>query len=104
MFKRPLLYSNTIARTRQAAQYVLFIAETEEWLHGFFDHDSFDEILHGWANTVVVGRARLGGVPVGVVAVETRTVEVDVPADPADMESDEKMLHRAGQVILVLLC
>nr|CAB3219668.1 acetyl-CoA carboxylase-like [Phallusia mammillata] len=72
--------------------------ENDEWLGGFFDRDSFDEILHGWANTVVVGRARLGGVPVGVVAVETRTVDVDVPADPADMESEEKTVHRAGQV------
>jgi len=72
--------------------------ETEDWNSGFFDYGSFNEILSGWAKTVIVGRARLGGIPTGVVAVETRSIAVDVPADPADMESEEKTVHRAGQV------
>ncbi|XP_076818165.1 acetyl-CoA carboxylase-like isoform X1 [Clavelina lepadiformis] len=75
-----------------------FDPETDEWRSGFFDLDSFDEILDGWANTVIVGRARLGGIPVGVVAVETRSVAVDIPADPADLDSEEKVVNRAGQV------
>ncbi len=29
---------------------------------GFFDRDSFMEIMKGWAKTVVCGRARLGGI------------------------------------------
>lgn len=41
---------------------------------GFFDVGSFTEVLSGWAKTVVTGRARLGGIPVGVIAVETRAV------------------------------
>ena len=43
---------------------------------GFFDQGSFDEVMAAWARTVVTGRARLGGIPVGVIAVETRPVEV----------------------------
>ena len=35
--------------------------------------------MGGWAKTVVCGRARLGGIPCGVIAVETRIVEVDIP-------------------------
>ncbi|XP_052244589.1 acetyl-CoA carboxylase-like isoform X1 [Dreissena polymorpha] len=69
-----------------------------EWQSGFFDKDSFCEILQPWAQTVVVGRARLGGVPVGVVAVETRTVELMVPADPANSDSEAKVIQQAGQV------
>ncbi|KAK7108725.1 hypothetical protein V1264_016404 [Littorina saxatilis] len=65
---------------------------------GFFDVGSFDEILSSWAKTVVVGRARLGGIPMGVVAVETRTVEVEVPADPANLDSETKVIQQAGQV------
>lgn len=34
---------------------------------------------------------RLGGLPVGVIAVETRTVEVTIPADPANPESEAKV-------------
>ena len=41
------------------------------WLSGFFDDKSFQETLGGWAQTVVTGRARLGGIPIGVIAVES---------------------------------
>ena len=33
--------------------------DPEAWQSGFFDKDSFLEIMEGWAQTVVVGRARL---------------------------------------------
>ncbi|XP_041854600.1 acetyl-CoA carboxylase isoform X2 [Melanotaenia boesemani] len=68
------------------------------WQSGFFDHGSFMEIMGSWAQTVVVGRARLGGIPLGVIAVETRTVEVTIPADPANLDSESKVLQQAGQV------
>uniref|UniRef100_G3TBG5 acetyl-CoA carboxylase n=1 Tax=Loxodonta africana TaxID=9785 RepID=G3TBG5_LOXAF len=70
------------------------------WQSGFFDQGSFREILAPWAQTVVTGRARLGGIPVGVIAVETRTVEVVVPADPANLDSEAKIIQQAGQVWL----
>lgn len=35
---------------------------------------------------------RLGGIPLGVIAVETRTVEMAVPADPANPESEAKVV------------
>ncbi|KAK9457220.1 acetyl-CoA carboxylase [Dipodascopsis uninucleata] len=65
---------------------------------GLFDKDSFQETLSGWARTVVVGRARLGGIPVGVIAVETRSVENILPADPANPDSTEQVVQEAGQV------
>ncbi|KAK9761811.1 acetyl-coenzyme-A carboxylase [Basidiobolus ranarum] len=69
-----------------------------EWLSGFFDKDSFVETLGGWARTVVTGRARLGGIPMGVIAVETRTVDHVIPADPANASSEEQVLVEAGGV------
>ncbi|KAH9951182.1 acetyl CoA carboxylase [Amylocystis lapponica] len=71
---------------------------TLEWMPGFFDKGSFQETLSGWAQTVVVGRARLGGIPMGVIAVETRTIERVVPADPANPTSFEQRIMEAGQV------
>ncbi|XP_067262908.1 acetyl-CoA carboxylase 2 isoform X6 [Chanodichthys erythropterus] len=68
------------------------------WQSGFFDHGTFMEVMATWAQTVVVGRARLGGIPLGVIAVETRTVEVAIPADPANLDSEAKILQQAGQV------
>jgi len=66
---------------------------------GFFDEGSFKEYLAGWGKSVVIGRGRLGGIPFGAVAVETRLVEQVVPADPADPNSREAILPQAGQVL-----
>jgi len=65
---------------------------------GLFDKNSFEEALGGWARTVVVGRARLGGIPVGVIGVETRSVENVTPADPANPDSIEQVTNEAGGV------
>lgn len=66
---------------------------------GFFDDGSFTETLAGWGKSVVTGRARLGGIPMGVIAVETRLMEQRVPADPADPESREAVLPQVMQLL-----
>jgi len=66
---------------------------------GFFDIGSYKEYLAGWGKSVVVGRGRLGGIPMGSIAVETRLVEQVIPADPADPNSREAVLPQAGQVL-----
>ncbi|XP_026673591.1 acetyl-CoA carboxylase isoform X3 [Ceratina calcarata] len=71
---------------------------TNYWESGFFDRGSWQEIMRPWAQTVVTGRARLGGIPCGVIAVETRTVELHLPADPANLDSEAKTISQAGQV------
>eukprot|EP00850_Spirogloea_muscicola_P021958 SM000269S09913 [mRNA] locus=s269:25943:40084:- [translate_table: standard] len=68
------------------------------WLGGIFDCGSFRECLEGWGQTVVTGRARLGGVPIGVVAVETHTVVCKIPADPGQPQTGEREVSQAGQV------
>lgn len=73
--------------------------ETENGFeYGLFDRNSFQETLSGWAKGVVIGRARLGGIPMGVIGVETRTVENLYPADPANPDSTEFLVQEAGQV------
>lgn len=72
--------------------------DDEGFLAGLFDKDSFQESLGGWARTVVVGRARLGGIPMGVIGVETRSVENITPADPANPDSVEQIANEAGGV------
>ncbi|KAF5178012.1 Acetyl-coa carboxylase [Thalictrum thalictroides] len=68
------------------------------WFGGIFDKESFVETLEGWARTVVTGRAKLGGIPVGIVAVETQTVMQTIPADPGQLDSHERVVPQAGQV------
>ena len=66
----------------------LMMAGTKD-MPGFFDQGSFKEYLAGWGKSVVVGRGRLGGIPMGAIAVETRLVDKVIPADPADPNSRE---------------
>ncbi|KAJ9659094.1 acetyl-coenzyme-A carboxylase [Coniosporium apollinis] len=72
--------------------------DDEGFLSGLFDRGSFEETLGGWAKTVVVGRARLGGIPMGVIGVETRSVTNVTPADPANPDSIEQVTSEAGGV------
>eukprot|EP00913_Durusdinium_trenchii_P015034 g14099.t1 len=53
-------------------------ARDGQWLSGFFDRGSFVEYMAGWGRSVIVGRARLGGIPMGVIAVETRTAAREI--------------------------
>lgn len=72
--------------------------DSGSWQSGFFDRGSFTETLAGWAKTVVVGRARLGGIPMGVIMTENRTAEAVKPADPADVKASESVIQEAGCV------
>eukprot|EP01061_Rhynchopus_euleeides_P029516 TRINITY_DN483_c0_g2_i1.p1 TRINITY_DN483_c0_g2~~TRINITY_DN483_c0_g2_i1.p1 ORF type:complete len:2278 (+),score=1112.95 TRINITY_DN483_c0_g2_i1:484-6834(+) len=68
------------------------------WVSGLFDRGSFHEAQQDWAKTVVVGRATLGEIPMGVIGVETRALSKFNPADPADPSSISAMTQQAGQV------
>lgn len=59
------------------------------WVGGLLDRGSFVECLGGWAQTVVTGRGRLGGLPVGVICVSALPNLKRTPADPADRDSKE---------------
>lgn len=58
--------------------------------------------------TTICGRARLGGIPIGIILPEMRTVSVTHPADPADSDSKETTIQQvfsyAAIVLLVQSC
>jgi acetyl-CoA carboxylase/biotin carboxylase 1 len=63
--------------------------------HCVGDHGSH---TGGWAQTIVTGRGRLNGIPVAVIAAETRSIERVDPADPANESSTENRVSLAGTV------
>jgi acetyl-CoA carboxylase/biotin carboxylase 1 len=63
-----------------------------------FDRGSFVEVQSGWARSVIVGRAKIGGIPIGVIVVETRQTHYYQPAGPADPHSQSVARPQAGQV------
>jgi acetyl-CoA carboxylase / biotin carboxylase 1 len=99
VIERPIDFSPVPGRPYDP-RFLLAGGEDEkgQWLSGFFDRDSFSETLAGWAKTVVIGRARLGGIPMGVIVTENRTAENVKPADPADVKASEAVTQEAGCV------
>ncbi|KAA3676706.1 acetyl-CoA carboxylase / biotin carboxylase 1 [Paragonimus westermani] len=73
-------------------------SQPDHWLSGFFDWGTWRETLASWAAGVVVGRARLGGIPCGAITAETRSVTCHVPADPANLSTEAQVVNQAGQV------
>ena len=53
----------------------------------FFDKNSFQEYMKQYAPTVITARARLGGIAVGVIAVENHDLIIFEPDDPAHASS-----------------
>jgi acetyl-CoA carboxylase/biotin carboxylase 1 len=74
------------------------LQDEEQFLAGFFDRNSWTETLGGWAQTVITGRACLGGIPIGVIVPESRSVEYTIPADPASPQSREQHVKQPGGV------
>nr|XP_004211259.1 unnamed protein product [Hydra vulgaris] len=73
-------------------------ADKLAWESGLFDQGSFIEVLGGWAQSVICGRGRLGGIPLGIVMPEILPVETTIPPDPADPTSETKTVVQPGQV------
>jgi hypothetical protein len=48
--------------------------------------------LRHLTHVTFAGRARLGGTPVGIIAVESATVMLQVPADPGMPDSSERTI------------
>uniref|UniRef100_A0A8L8K586 Acetyl-CoA carboxylase n=1 Tax=Heligmosomoides polygyrus TaxID=6339 RepID=A0A8L8K586_HELPZ len=91
-------------------------------IRGICDSNSFDEIMNDWAKTiigkvlqihfdlftyctkvshldrVIAGRARICGIPIGIISSELRNVMSVNPADPACPNSQSVEVHQAGQV------
>ena len=76
---------------------------SEPWVSGLFDKGSWIETQAGWARSVVTGRARLGGIAVGVIAVETQTVMLNIPADPGAPDSSERIIPQVLPLPLPML-
>lgn len=71
---RDVLYSPTLGEVADPRFLITGLRAADGRLvPGLFDADSWQETLSKWATTVVAGRAKLGGLPVGIIAVETRT-------------------------------
>ncbi|KAJ1612018.1 acetyl-CoA carboxylase like biotin dependent carboxylase [Cryptosporidium canis] len=68
------------------------------WLSGLCDKGSFKEVMSDWAKSVIVGRGRIGGIPVGFILVETRVTEYVQPADPVMPHTSELRVTRPGQI------
>ena len=89
--------NRTLADPRDGGRSLVF-EEKSSGSETIFDKGSFVEVQTAWARSVIAGRARLGGIPLGVIVVETRQTHYFQPADPADPLSQSVARPQAGQV------
>lgn len=101
---RPIEYTPPVGQRFHLREAVTGRMVDAEWAAGLFDRGSWREYQAGWAQTVITGRARLEGHPVGVLGVESQTVTVSVPADPGMPSSSEQQISQAGQVCPASSC
>lgn len=66
---------------------------------GLLDKGTWTEYLESWARSVIIGRGNLGGIPIGVICTESRSIETQVPSDPGKLEGVRPApIRQAGQV------
>eukprot|EP00835_Amoeboradix_gromovi_P003283 NODE_211_length_14581_cov_0.368941.p1 type:complete len:1949 gc:universal NODE_211_length_14581_cov_0.368941:9406-3560(-) len=65
---------------------------------GLLDKGSFMETCGGWAKTIIIGRGRLMGYPIGVITSDSIKSESYIPADPAQLASSERCVSEAAHV------
>ena len=73
-------------------------AGSKPWVSGAVEIERRSKPSAGWAQTIVTGRGRINGIPVAVIAAETRSIERIDPADPANETSVENRVSLAGTV------
>ena len=73
--------------------------DSRELVAGLFDRDSVDEILAGWAKGIIVGRARLNGLPLGFITAQNHATDLIIPSDPADIDSEEHKMQVPAKVL-----
>ncbi len=77
--------------------------DVKKVIRAVVDHGAFFELKPGWAKNIVVGLARLGGAPVGLVANQPMVLGGALDVDAADKAARFVMLCDAFNVPLVFL-
>ncbi|CAI5449095.1 unnamed protein product [Caenorhabditis angaria] len=73
--------------------------ESSENCQGLFDVNSFEEIRKNWAKSIVTGRAKLCGQPVGVIGSQwCNTTECSLGDEAENDNNKDRIVTKAGQV------
>ena len=62
------------------------------------DDDSFLELQGNWAKSMVIGRARVGGKAIGILANNPIATKKSIPVEPGNMDSETQTLTQSGSL------
>ena len=65
-------------------------------INSVLDQDSFMELQNDWAKSMIIGRGRIRGKPIGILANNTEATQKSIPVDPGDLESALKTVNQSG--------
>ena len=58
----------------------------KEVINYILDIDSFMELQNEWAKSVIIGRGRINGKSIGILANNNGATQKSIPVDPGDLE------------------
>lgn len=70
----------------------------EKMIESILDYDSFFETMSNWAGSVITGRGKIDGMPIGILATNTNPSKQKVPVDPGEPNSSEYEINYSGSV------
>jgi acetyl-CoA carboxylase carboxyltransferase component/biotin carboxyl carrier protein len=71
-------------------------ADVRGMINAVVDEGSFMELQKDWAKSMVVGRGRVGGIPIGILANNPEMTQKQIPVDPGNLESALQTLNQSG--------
>ena len=60
----------------------------KDLLNSLLDKNEFFELMENWAPSIITGRGKIGGLPLGIIAANNVVSYKNTPADPADPSSE----------------
>lgn len=67
-------------------------------IKSILDLDSFMELQKDWAKSMIIGRGRINGRAIGILANNPESTQKSIPVDPGDLESALKTVNQSGSL------
>ena len=73
--------------------------DVKKMMETLFDTNSIFELFSSWGQSILSGKARLGGKPLTYLVCNNQTSNITIPVDPGDITSKSIIKHSAGNIL-----
>ena len=73
--------------------------DVKQMMESLFDTNSIFELFSSWGQSILTGKARIGGKPLTYLVCNNQTSSITIPVDPGDITSKSIIKHSAGNIL-----